>query len=63
MSLNKAIQSGAEHRKPYRGSKAVDCSCRNHGGCPYCESSRYHKHKRRAGQERHSGYSNVCSVK
>ena len=40
MSLEKAIKHGKEHRKPYRGSKAFDCSCRNHGSCSYCESNR-----------------------
>ena len=40
MSLEKAIAHGKEHRKPYRGSKAFDCSCRNHGSCGYCESNR-----------------------
>ena len=27
-------------REPYRGAKAVDAACRNHGGCPYCEEGR-----------------------
>ena len=40
MSLNKRIESGKEHRKPYRGSKNFDYSCRNHGGCPWCEGNR-----------------------
>ena len=40
MSLDKAIEHGKEHRKPYRGSKAIDPSCRNHGGCPWCEGNR-----------------------
>lgn len=43
MSLDKAIKSGKEHRKPYTGSKAIDCTCRNHGGCPCCEGNRKHK--------------------
>lgn len=43
MSLDKAIKSGKEHRKPYRGAKAVDGTCRNHGGCPWCEENRRHK--------------------
>ena len=43
MSLDKAIEYGKEHRKPYRGSKAIDKSCRNHGGCPWCEENRKHK--------------------
>lgn len=29
MSLEKAIQSGKEKRKPYRGGKAIDKWCRN----------------------------------
>ena len=43
MSLDKAIEHGKEHRKPYRGSKAIDPSCRNHGGCPWCEENRKFK--------------------
>ena len=37
MSLDKAIEHGKERRKPYRGSKAIDPTCRNHGGCVWCE--------------------------
>lgn len=40
MSLDKAIQHGKEHRKPYRGAKAVDPYCRNHGGDDWSESDR-----------------------
>lgn len=40
MSLNKAIESGWEHRKKYRGAKAVDPYCRNHGRCSWCERNR-----------------------
>jgi len=40
MSLEKAIAHGKEKRKPYRGSKRFDCSCRNHGSCGYCLSNR-----------------------
>ena len=40
MSLDKSIKSGKEHRKPYRGSKAIDCTCRNHGGCDWCRENR-----------------------
>ena len=29
-----------EHRKPYRGAKSFDKSCRNNGGCPWCEGNR-----------------------
>lgn len=28
MSLYKAIECNKEHRKPYRGSKAIDCICK-----------------------------------
>ena len=41
--LDKAIEHGKEHRKPYRGSKAIDYFCRNHGGCSWCEENRKHK--------------------
>lgn len=44
MSLNKAIESGKEHRKPYYGSKSFDRTCRNHGGCPWCEENRKYKY-------------------
>lgn len=40
MSLRKAIKYGKEHRKPYKGSKDFDKSCRNHGGCDYCKDNR-----------------------
>jgi len=46
MTLDKAIASGKDKRKQYRGSKAVDASCRNHGSCPACEGKRTHKNKR-----------------
>lgn len=43
MALNKAIEHGKEHRKEYHGSKSFDKTCRNHGGCPWCEENRKHK--------------------
>ena len=45
MALDKAIEHGKEHRKPYRGAKKVDSSCRNHGGCPWCKGNRTNKEK------------------
>lgn len=46
MSFDKHM--GKEHRKPYRGGKAIDKTCRNHGGCPWCEGNRkYSDIKRR----------------
>jgi len=47
MSLSKAIEHGKERRKPYRGAKAVDATCRNHGGCPGCRMKREHKDEKR----------------
>ena len=47
MSLDKAIKNGKEHRKEYYGSKAIDRSCRNHGGCPWCEENRQYKNLKR----------------
>ena len=41
--LDKSIEHGKEHRKPYRGSKSFDTTCRNHGSCPWCKSDRLHK--------------------
>ena len=43
MSLDKAIKHGKEKRKPYRGAKAIDCTCRNHGSCTWCRDNRLHK--------------------
>lgn len=43
MSLDKAIEHGKERRNPYRGAKAIDPTCRNHGSCPFCAENRQHK--------------------
>lgn len=43
MSLDKSIIHGKEKRKMYRGSKAIDCTCRNHGSCDWCLQNRKHK--------------------
>ena len=51
MSLDKAIASGKEHRKPYYGSKAIDCTCRNHGSCLWCERNRRFKMRDKHPQE------------
>ncbi|UOF82096.1 hypothetical protein [Caudoviricetes sp.] len=34
-------------RKPYTKSKAVDKSCRSHGGCPHCKSNRMARDRRK----------------
>lgn len=46
MALDKAIISGKEHRKSYKGEKAVARSCRNHGSCPYCKGNRLYQLKK-----------------
>ena len=46
MSLDKAIEHRKEKRKPYRGSKAICKTCRNHGGCDWCKENRLHKFKK-----------------
>lgn len=43
MSLDKSIEHGKEKRKPYRGAKAIDCTCRNHGSCEWCKRNRLFK--------------------
>lgn len=52
LSLNKAIEHGKEHREEYRGSKSIDKTCRNHGGCEWCEENRKYKYiKKQKAQE------------
>lgn len=53
VALDKAIKYGKEHRKPYgKGygnyAKSVDRSCRNHGGCSWCEGNRTYKFRKKA---------------
>ena len=43
MSLIKAINSGKEKRKHYRGPKAVCYACCNHCSCSWCRDNRLHK--------------------
>ncbi len=47
MSLEKGIQHGKEHRKPYYKSGRFDPTCRPNGGCSYCENNRAHKNKKK----------------
>ena len=52
MSLDKAIKHGKEHRKQYRGSKAIDRTCCNHGSCEVCKGNRtYSARKREAAMK------------
>lgn len=47
MPLDKAINSGKEHRKKYYGEKSVDRTCRNHDSCPHCQMRRKYKNIKR----------------
>ena len=47
MGLEKAIEHNKEYRKPYIGSKAIDCTCRNHGSCDWCRENREYKNLKR----------------
>lgn len=47
MSLDKAVSSGKEKRKPYSGAKAIDQHCRNHGDCKWCLNNRLYSSTRR----------------
>ena len=56
MGLEKSIEHGKEHRKPYKGGKRVSYHCRNHGGkrhkkrnpwqCDWCLGNRINKYLR-----------------
>lgn len=43
MSLDKSIDHGKEHRKPYHGCKAIDPSCRNHGDDDWAKKNRLYQ--------------------
>ncbi len=45
MSFDKRL--GKDRRKPYHDSRRNDCSCRNHGTCPYCRDNRKFFDKKR----------------
>jgi hypothetical protein len=47
MSLDKSIQHGKEHRKPYHKAGRHDRSCRPGGSCPWCQTNRQHSNERR----------------
>lgn len=65
MSLDKAIQHHKEHRRPYRGAKAVDVSCRNHGDDDWAKGNRLYGARRRkdAAESAIHDYENNCRSK
>lgn len=62
MSLDKAIKHHKEHRRPYRGAKAVDATCRNHGSDDWAKENRLYAAKRReaAAESAIHDYENNC---
>lgn len=63
MSLDKAIKHGKEKRKPYRGAKAIACSCRNHGTCEWCKGNRLKKFKKPIDKELKIEYNKLIKDK
>ena len=47
MSPDKAIEHGKEHRKQYKGGKAISKQCRNHGSCEWCRGNRTYKYRKK----------------
>ena len=47
MSFDNPHPNRKDRRRPYRGSKAVDRSCRPGGDCPWCRGKRKHAEERR----------------
>ena len=43
MSLDKAVEHHKEKREQYRGSKACDKSCRNHGSDDWATANRLYR--------------------
>ena len=46
MSNDKAIIHGKDKRKPYRGCKEFDVTCRNHGSDVWCRNNRTYQQRR-----------------
>lgn len=46
MSFDKTYPNRKDWRRPYRGSKRFDRTCRNHGGCGICEGNRTYTTRR-----------------
>lgn len=46
MSFDKDYPNRKDWRKPYRGSKAFDTSCRHKGNCGYCNPRKRYKDRK-----------------
>jgi hypothetical protein len=57
MSFDKSYPKRKDQRQQYRGSRAVDRTCRAHGSCPYCRRNRAVSDQRReqAARDRTEG--------
>jgi hypothetical protein len=47
MAFDNQLGRGKDRRKPYYDSRQFDWTCRNHGGCGWCESNRTFANHRR----------------
>jgi hypothetical protein len=47
MSFDKEYPNRKDRRKPYKGSKSFDSSCRPNGGCSWCYGNRTHSTTKR----------------
>lgn len=47
MSFDNNYPNRKDRRKPYKGSKSFDRTCRNHGSCPYCEGRRLFERRKK----------------
>lgn len=49
MSLDKSIEHGKEHRKPYyKKCERIDKTCRNHGSDPWMYNNRTKRNREKA---------------
>lgn len=46
MAFDKHYPGRKDRRRPYRGGKAIDRTCRPGGSCPHCQAGRKHKARR-----------------
>ena len=61
MGFDKNYPNRKDKRKHYRGAKAVDTSCRNHGSCPWCQGKVKYKVKRQKNYIDDQKLSRYCS--
>jgi hypothetical protein len=47
VGFDKDYPNRKDRRAPYRGVKAADSHCRNHGACDYCANGHLHGWRKR----------------